>query len=156
MRQIGRFALNDGLNHLLVHRIGIGVQQAHGNRLDAFRQQLVNRLLCRRQSQGLLNLTLRADALIHHHPQIALHQHRRLVPGEVVEAGPAEIANFEHIPKSLGGDQAGLSALEFQNRIGRHRGAVADFLNVHTAEPGIVENGIEPVGNGAGVVLHAG
>src|SRR3979490_1477704 len=44
------------------------------------------------------------DAFVDHLAQVALDQRHRLGPGEVVELGHAQGADFQHVAEALGGD----------------------------------------------------
>ena len=77
---------NGCLNHLLVHGIGIRVQQADGDRLDALPHQFLDGAGDLRPSERTLDLSLGVDALVNLDTQIALDELRRLGPGDVIEA----------------------------------------------------------------------
>ena len=74
---------------------------------SALSQQLVDGGFRVRRIKRPLDATVDIDAFIDHDAQIAFHQRRWLLPGEIVEAWHAQIADFQDVTEALGGDQAG-------------------------------------------------
>jgi hypothetical protein len=67
-----------------VRRIGEGVDQADGDRLDLLGEQRVDRAFGVRRVERPLDPATVVDALVDDLAQIALDQRRRLGPGQVV------------------------------------------------------------------------
>ena len=155
-RQVGRLLAHDLLDHLLVRRIGVRMHQADRDGLDPFRQQAVDGGLGVGARKGHLHMAARIDAFLHRDPQAALDQHRRLGPGQVVEARHAQVADFQHVAEAGGGDQPGPRALQFQDGVGRHRGAVQDLGDVVAQDAGFGQHRADALDNGAGVVVDRG
>ena len=80
-------------------------------------------------SSGVSTVAVVAHALRHLQPQVARHQHRRLVGLEVVEVGALLPADLQQVAEAVGGDQPGLHAAMLDQRIGRHRRAVAEIAD---------------------------
>jgi hypothetical protein len=106
--------------------------------------------------EGAVDLAGVVDTLVDDLAQVTLDQRRRLGPGEVVELGHAQGADFQHIAEALGGDQPDAGALVLEDGVGRDGGAVADFLDGAAGEAGLAKNFAEAVDDGLGVVADAG
>ena len=152
----GRAPLDDRLDALLVDGVGPGVEQAHRQRLDALREQPVERALDVGLVERLLHRAASVDPLAHLHPQAALDQGGRLLPGEVVQTRHAQAPDLEDVAEAPRGDQPGPGAAQLEQRVGGDGGAVQHLDHVATAEPGLVEHLAQPVDDGARVVVDAG
>ena len=99
---------------------------------------------------------MHVDPFIDHHAQIALHQWRWLLPGEIVEPGHAQIADFQDVAETLGGNQPGLGAFQLQDGIRGHRGGVQHLLDVGAAESRFLKHGVNAIDDGPRIVVDAG
>ena len=111
---------NDCAHPPLVRRVDVGVQQANGDGLHVL---LAN---------GPHHLTYRVLVERPHHPagvvdslgnavaKVARDQRLRFLAENVVEARPDLSRNLQHVAKTLGGDQRGMSAFAFDDRVGGH------------------------------------
>ncbi len=138
----------------LMGLVGIGVQQDHGDRIEAggadgFRGRLDRGLVQRR---GLRSVD--ADPARHLEDVAGLHGTFRLDPGEEVgrprDFGPAD---FQHMAEALCRDQAGAGALALQDRVGNDGRTVQDGRDFRRAGAGPVQHLVhaaeEAVGGGA-------
>ena len=73
---------------------------------------------------------MRIDALADFMPVLAHCERRRLDDAIVEEMRPHLAADFDHVAKTLGSDQAGNRAAPLDDKIGRDRRAVADVSDV--------------------------
>ena len=113
----------------LVGAVGIGVEQADGDRLDAGRQQRVDGAAGRRLVQRPLDPAPVVDPLRHLDAMRPVDQRRRLLPVEVVEHRHAQAPDLQHVAEALSGDQPGPGALLLNDRVGRDRGAVDHLVD---------------------------
>jgi hypothetical protein len=100
-------------------------EQAHSDRVNPRRG---DRIDGRRQTLGIQGSDdpARAHPFPDHESQVARHQRRRPVPGEVVERGAVLPADLDQIPETLGGDQRSAAAPSLQQRVRGHRRAVRE------------------------------
>ena len=112
----------------LVRRVQEPEQQAHRDRVDLRRGDRVDG---RRQTLGIQGSDdpARAHPFPDHESQVARHQRRRPVPGEVVERGAVLPADLDEVAETFGGDQRGAAAPSFQQRVRGHRRTVREHLN---------------------------
>ena len=153
---IRREALDDPGDDFLMCGVGVAVQQRHGDGLHALVEQPPDGLLRffrveRRQRRAVMRHALGDRAA-----QIARHQRRRLLPGDVVEARHAQIANLQYVAEAFGGDQPGLGALAFQDGVRGDRGAVAQLGDVPARERALGDQAGERLDDRAGVIVHRG
>ena len=124
---VGQLLAQDRQRALLVLGTHEAVEEGHGDRLHAGCLQracggahpLSRRAACRSCRRG--------DALGDLEAQVARHQGQRLVGLQVVEVGPLLAADLQQVAEALGGDQPRLHAAMLDQRIGRHRRAVAEI-----------------------------
>ncbi len=154
--EIGRLACHDLLDHQLVARIGEGIEQADGDRLDLLGEQGVDGPFGVARLERPLDAAARIDPLVDDLAEIALDQRRGLLPGEVVELGHAERADLQHVAKALGRYQPDAGALVFEDGVGGHRRAVADLLDHVAGEAGLLEQLAQPLDDRLGIVADAG
>ena len=125
-------------NALFVLRVGIGMQQAHGDALDAIRRQGRERGAHRGLVERGHDRAAMVDALDDAAAQVAWHQRPRRPPVNVVDVrlarGPPD---FENVAKTFGGDQADAGLLALDEQVG-HVGAgvdeATDCLQRHAGE----------------------
>ena len=110
----------------LVRRIGVAVQEADGDALDALRLQGVGK----RRHRGLVerqpHAALGVDALGHGEAERARHQRLGLLDEDVVLLEAVLLRHLDRIAEALGGDQCGLRALALDDGVGGEGRAVHD------------------------------
>ena len=145
----GRVQLGqDGADALLVHRVGVGVDQRHGDRLDALVGDafgdLAHGLLVERPANGAMHV----EALGHREAQLARHQGRRLDDVDVVLVEAALVGDLDHVAEAVGGDQGGLGAFALDDGVGGERGAVHEQADVRERQAGGRERALRAVDDG--------
>ena len=104
------------------------MQVAHGDRLNLltfqYRDRRVERDLVKRDFDPAVS----AHSFAHAEPQFARHQLLGRRHPQIVAVVFEALAHLDDIAVALGGQQADLSALAFQQRVGRNRRAVDDAL----------------------------
>ena len=108
----------------LVRRVGVGVQQADGQRLRAGAPHLLDDPVDFGRRQGLQHLAVVGQAFGDPEPQAPRHQRRQLLDERVVQVRARLAPDFQNVLETPRGHQRRARALAFQQRIGRHRGAV--------------------------------
>ena len=136
-------------------RVRIGVDEADRDGLDLFSEQSSHRLLRIGARQRAYDLARRVHPLVHHHPQVALHQRRRLLPREVVEPRHPQVAQLQHVAEALAGDEPHPRAGQLQDRVRRHRGAVHDLGDLARRHAMPDEHRLEPFDDGERIVIDA-
>src|SRR2546428_2773922 len=131
------------------------MKERDGDRLDLLRKQRVDRALGVARIQWPFDDPKGTDALIDDLAQVALDQRRGLGPADVVHARHAQRADLEHVAEAFRRDEAGLRAAVLEDRVRRHRGAVADLLDRAAGEAGLAEYLGQAVDDRLGVVLDA-
>ena len=137
-------------------RIGEGIEQADGDRLDLLGQQRIDGAFGVARLERPLDAAARIDPLVDDLAEIALDQRRRLLPGEVVELGHAQRADLQHVAKALGRDQPDARALVLEDGVGGHRRAVADLLDHVAGQAGLLEQLAQALDDRLRVVADAG
>ena len=135
--------------------VRIRVDEADRDGLDPFVEQPPHRPPRVVAGQRTHDLARGVHPLVHHHPQVALHQRRGLLPGEVVEPRHPQVAQLQHVAEALAGDQSHPRAGQLQDRVRRHRGAVHDLRDFARRHPVPGEHGFQPLHDGQRVVLDA-
>ena len=150
-----RLSPDELLDGELMRRVGVRVQQADRDRLDLFREQLVDYTLGIARIERALHLARRVDALVEHLAQIALDQRRRLGPADVVHARHAQRADLEHVAEAPRGDQPGSGALVLEDRVRGDGRAVAQLLDRLRREPHLAQHFRQAFDDRLRVVLDA-
>ncbi len=100
-----------------VGRVGIGMQQAHGNGIGAS----VDQPLVGGQNAGLVQrhqfLSVACHTLDNAKPAVAWDEGFGLPPEQVVHLCPVAPTDFQHVAESLGRQQPDLGTAAFQKRI---------------------------------------
>ena len=105
--------LADAREHrLLVRRVGVGVEEADRDRLDALGAEVVEDLgQAARGRAARRSAPVVRQAARHLAPQVARHERRRLYVVEVEVVGPVAARDLERVAEALGRDQRRLDAL---------------------------------------------
>ena len=120
--------LAHALEHrLLVARVGVGVEQADRDRLDALGLEVVDdRRAAPLRSSGCALAAVVREPARHLAPQVARHERRRLHVVEVEVVGPVAARDLERVAEALGRDQRRLDALALGDRVDHERRAVRE------------------------------
>ena len=108
----------------LVHRVGIGVQQADGQRLRPGTPHALHNSLDFRRRQGFQHLAVVGQTFGNAEPHAARHQRRQLFHERVIQVRARLAPNLQHVLESPRRHQRRAGALALQQRIGRHGRAV--------------------------------
>ena len=115
--------------------VGIGVDEADGNRLDTFCKEhgrgLAHRCLVERRHDAAIG----GDTLGSLEPPTPRHQRLGLAPGHIEHAGRADATDLQHIAKAARRQQAGPRAGLLQDGVGRYGGAMHHLDDVAGVEP---------------------
>jgi hypothetical protein len=126
---------NRGERRLFMAGIGVGMQEADGDRLDALGLEVVEDRRQARQVERLQLLALVGDAAGQFAAQVARHEGLRLLVVEVEEVRPVAARDLQRVAKALGGDQADLDALALGQRVDDDGGAVGEKSTVAGSTP---------------------
>jgi hypothetical protein len=131
----------DGLHPLLVHGIGVGVQEDHGHRGHAELGELPRRapraVLVERGEDGAVGV----EPLGHLQHAVGRDGPRGLAPSvEVAVARDVVAADLEHVLEARGGDERGRRRLALENGIRGRRRAVKDAQDVGGRAPRLGEH----------------
>ena len=107
-----------------MRRIGVSMQQAHGDGGHAFGLKVGDDRVHRIRFQRREHFALVRHPFAHLATQVTGHEGRRLGVAQVEEVGPVAAGDFQHVAKAEGGDEAGLGALALGQRVDDHRRAV--------------------------------
>jgi len=155
--ETGCFGRDDVANRALVCRVRIGVEQAHRERVDPLggeRAQLGPDL---RSVEDPDRLAVGGHALVDLAAQMARHQARRFLPGQVEDVAlPAAAADFQHVAEAARGDQADPGAGTFEHRVGCDRRAMNELDNVRGDEAMLCEHLLHRIDDATGVVVGRG
>ena len=112
----------------LVLRRAIGVQEAHGNRLDLRVGEGADGRVQRATVNRRPDATVGPDSLAHRQAQMAGYER---LGSRLAQCIPVVLEPFpylQHVTVPLGGEQADLRSLALEQRIGRDRGSVDDAI----------------------------
>ena len=107
-----------------VSRVQVGVEEADGQRLDAFGPQLAQRRLNFGFVKRLDDLAVGGQPFGDLATQITRDKGRRLIGEQVVQGGPLLAADLQQIPEAARREQSDPRPLLLQQGIGGGRGAV--------------------------------
>ena len=110
-----------------VRRVDVAVQEVDDDGLAPRRQQLIRRLGHGRLVERHQHLTVGIHAFGHFQPDFAI-DHRLERSAQAIGLRPGAAAEFEHVAKAPGGDQADSGDLALQERVGRRGRAMHDGL----------------------------
>ena len=140
-----RVAVGTVIGHqLLVHRVGVGVQEAHRHHLRAVAGQFGDRRRHACPVKRGNHVSGGVDSLPHPEAQVARHQRRRLVVLGVVQRClgvarlryPRQAADLQHVAEPLRGKQSHARRLALEDRVQRHRAAVREMPHRRGRHPG--------------------
>ena len=78
---------------------------------------------------------VRPHPLAHGEPQLARHERRRAVRGQVVERGAVLAADLDHVAEALGRHERGAGAAPLEQRVRRHGRPVREHVHLADARP---------------------
>ena len=116
------FLTQESRNALLVLRILIRVQQADGDRTDAFLLELAGNLTDRLLLEFRDDVAAGGDALADAEAVRPADKRIGILDIQVIEIVAALVPNAQHVAKAVRRDEAGFDALAFQNRVRDDRG----------------------------------
>ncbi len=120
-RQVGEMRGDQPAGLELVRRIGIGMQEHHGQRLGALALELADPREQAFAVERRLDRAGRADTLVDLEPQAARHQRRRQLDEQIVELVFILAPQLERVTEARGGDQPGRRPLRsisaFENNV---------------------------------------
>ena len=114
---------------LFMRRIGVGVQETDGDRLDALGLEVIED---RRQAgyiEGAALLAPVGHAAGQFAAQIARHEGFGLAVVQVEEVGPVAARDLQRVAEAPGRDQADLDALALGQRVDHDRGAMGEKVD---------------------------
>jgi hypothetical protein len=120
----------------LVPRIGVRVQQADRDRLDAGRPEVVEDRGQAREVERLPLGARRREPPRQLAPQVARHERLGLLVEQVEEVRPVAARDLERVAEPLGRDQPGGHALALGQRVDHDRGAVDEEADAGRIDAG--------------------
>lgn len=134
-RDVGNDALEPLAEHLLVHRIGIGMQQRDRDTLHAGPLQPGHQTLDLRVIQRLQHPALVIEALSKPEASFRRHQRQRFWRDvETIEIAAAIARDLQHVGKAFGRHQCHFRQPSFDDGVGHARGAVDEALDLALAQ----------------------
>jgi hypothetical protein len=153
--QLRKSLAGDLLDRLLVLRIGIGMQQADGDRGDAGRGQRLKRMNRACVIKRLDHLAFGIDAFRHRHAVPPRHQRRVRPPVNVINVRLARgAADRQHVTEAVRRDQADIDIFLLNDDVGDERGAVDESFDVGMAELRFVQDFLDAVENTDAEILR--
>jgi hypothetical protein len=143
--QIGRGAAERVLDHTLMYVIGIGMHQAHRNRLilpfrDPHRKRVGLRRIQRQQ-----HAAIRCDPLGQGEAMLPRDQRRGEFEVQVILLEPVFRAHLDHVAKALGCDEGRLRPAPLDQGVRDKRRAVDDLPDLRKRDPGLCAASAMPV-----------
>ena len=127
----------------LVCRIDVGVEIADRERLHALRLQLSGRGGDRLLVQGRQHRPGGIEPFRDPEAAMAGREGTRLLEQQVVE-GRADLAlDLQHVPESLGGEEAGRGQLPLDDRVGGDRGAVHEGAHLRRLDARLAQDALD-------------
>ena len=114
----------------LVLGVGVGVQEADGDRLDALRAAGLGDGVELGELEWDEDVAVAVDTLAHLEAQPSRHERLGLAADEVVHVGPVSAADLEHVAEAARGDERGQGALALGQRVDDDRRAVDEVPDV--------------------------
>ena len=114
----------------LVLGVGVGVQEADGDRLDALRAAGVGDGVELGELEWNEDVAVAVDTLAHLEAQPPRHERLGLAADEVVHVGPVPAADLEHVAEAARGDERGQGTGALGQRVDDDRRAVDEVLDV--------------------------
>ena len=117
-------------NAPLMGRIGIGMEEGNGDRLDAVRLEISQDGIKIGFHERRQHLSLIRHPLPYLAPQVARHQRLGLAVVDIEKVGGVAAADLQHVAKPGGGDKAGLDPLALGQRIDDYRRAMSEKVDI--------------------------
>ena len=117
-------------DELLVGGVGVAVQEADGDRLDALVAQLGDQPGHRLGIRRLVRRSVGVRALVDFEPQVARHERRGQLQKQVVELVAMLARDLVGIAEAARREQCGAGAFALDDGVGDQRGAVDDAVHV--------------------------
>ena len=131
----------------LVRRVGVGMEEAHRDRLDAARDELAReRWRSSAGSSRRERLAGRGHALGHLEGEVARHQRARAMEEQVERVGPVAAAERVDVAEARRGDERGPGAAALQHGVDRDGRAVQQLVHGGDVATGERERGGGPLG----------
>ena len=121
-------------------RVGVAVEETHGDAFDALPGQPRNKRGERLLVQWRQHLARGVHALGHRQPPTPGHQRSGPVDVHVVLLEAILEGHLEHVAMAFGGDQRGLRAAPLDQRVGGERRAVENDADVVRVCPPLLQN----------------
>ena len=126
-----RQAFGEHPAHLtLMRRVDVAVQQTHRHRLDPLPAQQVDKGVKLLAVDRGLRAAVEAHAFAQLEAQRARHQRAGAAGAQVVQPRAVLALNLQHVAKAGGGNQRHARPGTLQHRVGSHRGAVNQQLDL--------------------------
>jgi hypothetical protein len=144
-KRFGKFLCDDPARSGLVRGIEEAVQKADGDGLYASVPQHADRAMHGGLIERSFNASVIAQPFRHFEAQPPLYEHRRFVRLQVVKHGPFLSTDFEKVAEAVTCDQTGRCTSMLNERIGGHRGPVAEVGDVARVHADLGERFTEPL-----------
>ncbi|MNH09443.1 hypothetical protein D3C79_688970 [compost metagenome] len=128
--------------------VDVGVDEADRNTLVAGGNDPLAQGIDFFQVQRPQDTAVGGDALVEHEALVARHQRCRQRGVEVVLFETAFGAHFDHIPKTLGGDERSARTTALDQRVGRQRRAVNHRIDLAQYDTGLAGHFTDPLDDG--------
>ena len=126
----------------LVGCVCIGVEKAHGDRLDALRDEIIEHTPRFLRVERFNQPAIGVDALRHLESEVTRHQRNRVPRGDVVGVVPGFPPHRENVPKSFGGHEGGLGTRPFNECVDDQCRTVDDVLRgAEKIRPSLIDSG---------------
>ena len=137
----------------LVGRIRVAVDERDREGANPLGEQKSDAFARRRFVQRLDLLSPRVQPLRDLDAPASLDERAGLAPGQVVQAGIAQSADLQGVPKAPSGEEAGRRAAVFENRVGGNGRSVDDLPRGGGIDAGLREQRRDALTNRLAVVL---
>ena len=114
---------------MLIHGVGVGVDEDDRERLRAFGEQRPRRFPHLPGIDVHAHGPVRQDPLVDLDAHVAIGDRRKIAP-ETPGARPIAAAHLQDVAKAAGRDHADPRALTLQQRVGAHRRAMHDRAEI--------------------------
>ena len=132
--------------HDLMRRVGVGMQEADGDGLDAEAVEMMRQPFERRHVEGDEHLARGVHPLVRLEGEVARHQRARAMEIEVEGVRPVAAAERVDVAKALRGDERGGGPAAFQHGVDRNGRAVQQFVHRRHIAAGEAQRGGGPDG----------
>ncbi len=129
------------------------MQQADRDRLDPLADQKADRAFDACLVERPVDAALRVDPLVDLGPETPLDQGRGFGPRHVIQPRHPQIADFQNVAKPLGGDESGLGALVFEDRVRGDGGAVQQLGDAGRRGADLLQQRRQPLDDRARIIV---